>query len=113
MPKTEILNQFLVDSLLAYGVQEEVFLGLDDMKEEKTFKWANGSELMVPGFYVNFDHNAGIFRTDGSRTRKAQAVCGPGEWAGHTVGRAGTTVAGAQAGRKLALWIERRQSVRR
>ncbi|GFO12124.1 histone-lysine N-methyltransferase SETMAR [Plakobranchus ocellatus] len=62
MPKTETLNQFLVDSLLAYGVQKEVFIGLDDMKEEETFRWADGSELMVPGYYENFAKDAGIFR---------------------------------------------------
>ncbi|GFO12132.1 collectin-11 [Plakobranchus ocellatus] len=67
MPKTETLNQFLVDSLLAYGVQDEVFIGLDDMKEEKNFRWADGSKLMVPGFYENFAPQAGIFRKDGSR----------------------------------------------
>ncbi|GFO12126.1 collectin-10 [Plakobranchus ocellatus] len=62
MPKTETLNQFLVDSLLAYGVQKEVFIGLDDMKEEKTLRWADGSELIVPGYYENFAKDAGIFR---------------------------------------------------
>ncbi|GFO12116.1 collectin-10 [Plakobranchus ocellatus] len=70
MPKTKILNQFLVDSLLAYGYQYEVFIGLDDMKKEKTFKWADGSELMVPGFYQNFDEGTGIFRTGASRASK-------------------------------------------
>ncbi|GFO12128.1 macrophage mannose receptor 1 [Plakobranchus ocellatus] len=64
MPKTETLNQFLVDALSEYDVQEEVFIGLSDMKEEKNFNWADGSELMVPGFYENFDKGAGIFRKD-------------------------------------------------
>ncbi|GFO12123.1 collectin-11 [Plakobranchus ocellatus] len=77
MPKTETLNQFLVDSLLAYGVQEEVFIGLDDMKNEKTFRWVDGSELMVPGFYENFDKGAGIFRTDGSRRSKDCVALNP------------------------------------
>ncbi|GFO19845.1 collectin-11 [Plakobranchus ocellatus] len=39
MPKTEKINDFLVEKLLSYGIQEEAFIGLDDFKDENEFRW--------------------------------------------------------------------------
>ncbi|GFN93244.1 hypothetical protein PoB_001975000 [Plakobranchus ocellatus] len=46
------------------------------MKEEKRFRWADGSELMVSGFYKSFSTEAGNFRKDGSQHRNC-VVLGP------------------------------------
>ncbi|GFO02024.1 collectin-11 [Plakobranchus ocellatus] len=69
MPKTEEMNKFLADSLLQYGEKEEVFIGLDDMERERQFKWKDGSELMKPKFYENFNKGTGIFRKRGGQNR--------------------------------------------
>ncbi|GFO39116.1 macrophage mannose receptor 1 [Plakobranchus ocellatus] len=81
MPKTKEANQFLVDSLLGYGIKEEVFIGLDDMDDEEEFKWKDGSMLMKPTFYENFASGNGIFRTQGGRSRDC-VILDPtsGEW---------------------------------
>ncbi|GFO12122.1 collectin-11 [Plakobranchus ocellatus] len=54
MPKTKKINQFLVDNLLELGIREDVFIGLNDMREEGKFRWEDGNTLVVPGFYENF-----------------------------------------------------------
>ncbi|GFO40347.1 macrophage mannose receptor 1 [Plakobranchus ocellatus] len=69
MPKTAEINQFLADSLLGYDIEEEVFIGLDDMEREKDFKWKDGSRLMVPKFYENFAAGTGIFRKQEGQSR--------------------------------------------
>ncbi|GFO02033.1 collectin-11 [Plakobranchus ocellatus] len=69
MPKTKETNTFLVNSLLDYGVNEEVFIGLDDMGKEGNFKWQDGSELMKPKSYENFASDTGIFRQQGGQSR--------------------------------------------
>ncbi|GFO12805.1 hypothetical protein PoB_003931000 [Plakobranchus ocellatus] len=81
MSKTKEANQFLVDSLLGYGIKEEVFIGLDDMDDEEEFKWKDGSMLMKPKFYENFASGNGIFRTQGCRSRDC-VILDPtsGEW---------------------------------
>ncbi|GFO12192.1 endonuclease-reverse transcriptase [Plakobranchus ocellatus] len=62
MPKTEKINQFLVDSLLDYNIIEEVFIGLDNLKNAKEFMWADGKNLKLPGFYENFQKDIEMFR---------------------------------------------------
>ncbi|GFO12194.1 collectin-10 [Plakobranchus ocellatus] len=62
MPKTEEMNQFLVDALASFNVDEEIFIGLDDLEEEHVFKWKDGTRLIVANFYDNFGFGAGIFR---------------------------------------------------
>ncbi|GFO38131.1 collectin-11 [Plakobranchus ocellatus] len=62
MPKTEKINQFLVDSLKEYKIKEPVFIGLDDIGHEAYFKWADGKDLDVSRFYHNFAKDTGILR---------------------------------------------------
>ncbi|GFO28163.1 macrophage mannose receptor 1 [Plakobranchus ocellatus] len=69
MPKTEKVNQFLVDALKEYDIKEEVFIGLDDMDVENDFRWKDGSQLTKPNFYENFVDGHGIFRTKGGQSR--------------------------------------------
>ncbi|GFO12187.1 hypothetical protein PoB_003869200 [Plakobranchus ocellatus] len=68
MPKTEKFNQFLVDSLLDYNIIEEVFIGLDNLKNANEFMWADGKNLRVPGFYNNFEKDIEMFRPFRSST---------------------------------------------
>ncbi|GFO28971.1 collectin-11 [Plakobranchus ocellatus] len=67
MPKTEEINDFLVDALSEFNITDEVFIGLDDMIIEGEFRWKDGSKLMTPNFYENFAPDTGIFRTRDSR----------------------------------------------
>ncbi|GFN95845.1 B.thuringiensis plasmid DNA for cryiic operon and cryiic delta-endotoxin [Plakobranchus ocellatus] len=69
MPKTEEINQFLVDTLLANDIKEEVFIGLDDIDVEKDFKWQDGNRLIQPKFYENFAKGTGIFRKQKGQSR--------------------------------------------
>ncbi|GFO28962.1 collectin-11 [Plakobranchus ocellatus] len=67
MPKTEEINDFLVDALSGYNLTVEVFIGLDDMIIEGEFRWKDGSKLITQKFYNNFAPDTGIFRTRDTR----------------------------------------------
>ncbi|GFO12195.1 hypothetical protein PoB_003870000 [Plakobranchus ocellatus] len=66
MPKTEKINQFLVDTLTKNNIEEEVFIGLDDLEKEHVFKWKDGTRLIRPKFYNNFGYGVGIYREQGA-----------------------------------------------
>ncbi|GFO28980.1 collectin-11 [Plakobranchus ocellatus] len=66
MPKTEEINQFLVDSLLEFDIEDEVFIGLDDIRREGRFRWVDGSYLKDGNkFFHNFAGGAGVNRQRG------------------------------------------------
>ncbi|GFO19846.1 collectin-10 [Plakobranchus ocellatus] len=65
MPKTEKINDFLVEKLLSYGIQEEAFIGLDDIRDENEFRWHDGEKLKQSNFYENFGKGKGIYRKKG------------------------------------------------
>ncbi|GFO28976.1 collectin-11 [Plakobranchus ocellatus] len=63
MPKTEEVNQFLVDSLLEFDIEDEVFIGLDDIRREGRFRWVDRTYLNDGNrFYHNFAGGAGVNR---------------------------------------------------
>ncbi|GFO38130.1 collectin-11 [Plakobranchus ocellatus] len=62
MPKTKEINQFLVNTLKEFKIKEPVFIGLDDIRDDGVFRWADGKVLRGSGVYHNFAKGNGILR---------------------------------------------------
>ncbi|GFR85022.1 collectin-11 [Elysia marginata] len=64
LPKTEDLNDYLADKAYShYGIDDEVWIGLNDMKDEHHFVWEDQDELDWENFAIHHGlNNRWIFK---------------------------------------------------